>query len=111
MNDTARKHGAIKSQPSQPDTTSPLLTSPSHTARTSHLPKLLGRLDVRVTVVYAVSATLWILLSDTIVGFLFAGNPTETLTISVWKGWGFVLLTSLALFGILSAELRKRTKV
>ncbi|MBX3081279.1 MAG: PAS domain S-box protein [Anaerolineae bacterium] len=31
--------------------------------------------------------------------------------ISIWKGWGFVLVTALALFAILSSELRKRTAV
>ncbi len=73
--------------------------------------QLYKRLDVRISVTYGVVATLWIIFSDTIALRLFGNNyPLEAL-INVSKGLGFVAVTTLALFIVLSRELRKRTRI
>lgn len=73
--------------------------------------QLLKRLDVRISVVYGVIATLWIIFSDTIALRLFGNNhPLEAL-INMSKGLLFVALTTIALFIVLSRELKKRTRI
>lgn len=70
----------------------------------------LKRLDVRVSVTYGVIAMLWILFSDSLMAMLFGRNPSLLATISVIKGQAFVVVTTLALFFVLSIELRKRKR-
>ncbi|HMK43391.1 MAG TPA: PAS domain S-box protein, partial [Dissulfurispiraceae bacterium] len=53
-----------------------------------------------VVLVYAVFASLWILLSDTVVGWLFSDRATMVF-VSTLKGWFFVAITSLLLYGLL----------
>lgn len=53
-----------------------------------------------VVLTYAVFAALWILLSDKAVEWLFA-DPAELALASTLKGWFFVAVTSLLLFGLL----------
>jgi PAS domain S-box-containing protein len=72
---------------------------------------LLNRIDFRVSIVYFITATLWILLSDNALNLVFSGIPALFSAISVLKGWGFVAVTTLALFSILRIELRKRDQV
>jgi PAS domain S-box-containing protein len=51
----------------------------------------------RIAAIYALTGALWILLSDRIVAVLY--HDWETLTrISMYKGWAFILLTSLLLY-------------
>ncbi|MCC7452238.1 MAG: PAS domain S-box protein [Anaerolineae bacterium] len=70
-----------------------------------------ARFDIRVSAVYGGVAALWIVLSDILIGVLFAQGQTTSTLIGVLKGLGFVWITSLALFAILSAEMRKRGRV
>ena len=68
----------------------------------------LERFDVRITIVYGIVATLWIIFSDALLAALATETDHLFTRLSQVKGLGFVAVTSLALFGILSAELRKR---
>lgn len=52
----------------------------------------------KIVLLYAVFAALWILLSDKIVGLIFA-DPAYWIIASTLKGWLFVLVTTLLLFG------------
>jgi PAS domain S-box-containing protein len=72
---------------------------------------LLKRFDVRVSIGYAIVATLWILLSDTAMNLLFSGNPPLLAIVSVLKGWFFAAVTTLALFTLLRVELWKRDQI
>jgi len=50
-----------------------------------------------VVLIYAAVASLWILLSDRLLGWLLP-DPAQMLLASTFKGWLFVLLTSMLLF-------------
>ena len=52
-----------------------------------------------VVLVYAIAASVWILLSDTAVAWLFA-EPASMAVASTLKGWLFVGVTSLLLYGL-----------
>ena len=54
---------------------------------------------LRLVVAYAVFAGLWILLSDKAVAWLFS-DPAEIVFASTLKGWLFVAITSLLLYGL-----------
>lgn len=63
-----------------------------------------GAIALRVVLAYAVFAGLWILLSDEVLGELF--KDTEQLVLaSTIKGWLFVAVTSLLLFGFIRRRL------
>ena len=59
-----------------------------------------GSHALRIVVVYAVFACLWILLSDNAVAWLFT-DPARITLISTIKGWSFVAVTSLLLYGLI----------
>lgn len=69
------------------------------------------RFDVRVTLVYALVALLWIIFSDQLLNFVNAEDDTRLVAMSTFKGVAFVVVTSLALFGVLNYEFRKRNRV
>lgn len=52
------------------------------------------------TLLYAVFAALWILVSDRVVAWLFS-DPAQVALASTLKGWLFVAVTSLLLFALL----------
>lgn len=54
----------------------------------------------RVIAIYAVFASFWILISDNLVSWLFS-DPLVIGRISMVKGWFFVAVTSLLLFGLI----------
>jgi two-component system NtrC family sensor kinase len=66
---------------------------------------------VRVVLLYAVFASLWILLSDRAVAWLFS-DPAQIILVSTIKGWGFVVVTSTLLYALmrrlLAPSLRER---
>ena len=62
---------------------------------------------LRVVLAYAVFASLWILLSDTLVGWLFS-DPARMVLVSTIKGWLFVVVTSLLLYSLIR-RLRDQT--
>lgn len=53
-----------------------------------------------IVLIYAVFAALWILLSDTAVEWLFRA-PAQIVLANTLKGWFFVVVTSLLLYGLL----------
>ena len=55
---------------------------------------------VGVVVAYAAVAALWILLSDQALEALFR-DPAQIVAASMFKGWFFVAVTSLLLYGLL----------
>jgi PAS domain S-box-containing protein len=60
---------------------------------------------LRVVLIYAAFAALWILLSDRLVAALFS-EPTHILLASMLKGWLFVAITSLLLYGLIRGRAR-----
>jgi hypothetical protein len=58
------------------------------------------RTPVRIALAYALTGVVWILCSDRVVSWF--GGELETLTrLQTYKGWGFVAVTALALYGLL----------
>ncbi len=60
-----------------------------------------------ITSAYTLAAGLWILLSDRGVAMLVQ-DPTRVSQLQTWKGWFFVLVTSLLLFEVLKRTLHRR---
>ncbi|MBL8452765.1 MAG: hypothetical protein JNK97_08460, partial [Zoogloea sp.] len=58
-----------------------------------------GRI-LRIVLVYAVFSAAWILFSDKLVAQITA-DPQRIAEISTIKGWAFVAVTSLLLWGLL----------
>ena len=52
---------------------------------------------LKIVLLYATFAALWILLSDKLVGLMFS-DPAHIVIVSTLKGWAFVAVTSLLLF-------------
>lgn len=61
---------------------------------------------LRIVLVYAGFASLWILLSDEAV-LLITTEPHRMVQISQYKGWAFVLITSLLLLWLLTRHWKK----
>ncbi|MCX7098448.1 MAG: PAS domain-containing protein [Methylococcales bacterium] len=55
---------------------------------------------IAVVLTYALFAAFWILLSDKLVQILFS-DPNQIILISMLKGWFFVVITSLLLYGLM----------
>ena len=55
---------------------------------------------LRIVLTYTTVASLWILLSDKAVEWLFS-DPAQFTLASTLKGWLFVAVTSLLLYGLL----------
>ncbi len=62
---------------------------------------------MRITIIYLIVGSLWILLSDNLVQKLFKDSPEAILTISLIKGWFYVLVTALMIFSLTFAALRR----
>jgi len=64
----------------------------------------------RITVIYILVGSIWILFSDSLMFIFF--NDTRTLNqISTYKGWAFVLFTGVLLFLLIKRELQKRNAI
>lgn len=77
-----------------------MLSQTTHRVRLSAL---------RIVGIYAFFAAVWILVSDNIVGWLVSDHATMT-TVQVFKGWLFVLLTSLILYKLIFSDNLKLAK-
>lgn len=64
----------------------------------------------RITVLYVVLGSVWILFSDRLMFFLFTDNHTLNL-VSTYKGWFYVLFTGTLLFSLVKRELKKRNAI
>ncbi|TLM99754.1 GAF domain-containing protein, partial [bacterium] len=58
---------------------------------------------IRISLLYLITSTLWIAYSDRLLGIM-AKDPNEIIKLSTYKGWGFVILTSILLFSVLMRE-------
>lgn len=65
------------------------------------------RLDVRISLMYALFGGLWIYFSDRLV-FQLIPNPSALIQIQTYKGWLFVALSTLIIFLLLRRELYQR---
>jgi len=63
-------------------------------------PRQTSSSSLKIVLIYAFCSCLWILLSDKALGWLIADPATVTL-ISTIKGWVFVAVTSLLLYGLI----------
>lgn len=63
-----------------------------------------GAIALRIVLAYAVFAGLWILVSDEALGWLLR-DPARLVIASTIKGWLFVAVTSLLLFGFIRSRL------
>lgn len=61
------------------------------------MPKI--RPSARVAIIYFILGVLWILISDSIVS-VFVNDKASILTIQMYKGWLFVVLSSLLIFSL-----------
>lgn len=73
--------------------------------------QIIRRFEFRISLSYSIISILWIVFSDSFAAFLFSSNPVLQANVSMFKGIGFVVVTTLALFFVLSYELRKRSRV
>ena len=72
--------------------------------------KVRGKTEVRITIIYLVIGILWITLSDEAI--LMLGQSAEDITrLQNYKGWFFVISTSLLIFFLIRQEIRKRNAV
>lgn len=60
----------------------------------------------RIVGIYALFASLWIVLSDSVVAQLFANDMATVSLVSTAKGWFFVAVTSALLFVLISRLIR-----
>ncbi len=66
------------------------------------------RISVRIAAAYAALSVAWIGGSDALLASAF---PADFPSISIYKGWGFVAITALALYALLEREMKKRDAV
>ena len=64
----------------------------------------------RITLIYVLLGSLWILFSDKLMFILFSDTHTLNL-VSTYKGWSYVLLTGWLLFSLIKRELKKRNAI
>lgn len=66
--------------------------------------------DMKITLWYILIGALWIAFSDKAVNVLFSDHE-KVLTVSLYKGWGFVFCTGLLLYWMLHKDLMRRNKI
>ena len=77
---------------------------PSESPSTSNGIQATRAIALRIVLAYAVFAGLWILVSDEALGWLF-NDPAQLVLASTMKGWLFVGVTSMLLFGFIRHRL------
>lgn len=58
-----------------------------------------GRLALRTALIYAVAGGLWIAFSDWALAAFFKA-PEDVARVSLYKGWGFIAVTAVLLYGL-----------
>ena len=61
-------------------------------------------IPVRIAAIYAVTAGLWILFSDKLLGYLVT-NRAMFMRLSIFKGWAFVIITAAILWWLIRRNL------
>ena len=64
----------------------------------------------RITILYVLLGSFWIVFSDRLMFLFFTDNHTLNL-VSTYKGWFFVLFTGTLLFSLVKRELKKRNAI
>jgi len=59
---------------------------------------------LRIAAIYSLVAGLWIYASDSILGMLFS-DPTTLTKLAMLKGWGFVAVTAIMLYGLVKRDI------
>ncbi|MHC1783346.1 MAG: HD domain-containing phosphohydrolase [Anaerolineaceae bacterium] len=62
------------------------------------------KMVLRIPFLYFIFSAIWIILSDTLVNLLFP-DARNAATVQTYKGWGFVVVTSILLLIVLYREL------
>jgi len=65
---------------------------------------------LRISLLYAVVAGLWILVSDHLLT-RFSLDPRQLIVLETYKGWGFVVITTLLLYFLLNRELQRHKRM
>jgi hypothetical protein len=65
---------------------------------------------LRIASAYALVGALWILLSDQAAGLLFTEQPALTY-VSMFKGWFYVAVTALLVYGMVSRALNRDRQI
>jgi PAS domain S-box-containing protein len=68
------------------------------------------RTALKVTLIYSLISGLWILLSDRLLGLLVTDQELLT-SISIMKGWGFVIVTAALLYWLIDRDMRQQQLV
>jgi len=63
-----------------------------------------GQMSLRIAVMYMLAGSLWILLSDKLLGLLVA-DRAAVMEISMVKGWIFVITTSILVYFLVNSKL------
>ena len=64
----------------------------------------------RITIIYILAGSIWILFSDELMFVFFKDTRTLNL-VSTYKGWGYVLFTGILLYLLIKKELQKRNAI
>ncbi|MBW4438466.1 MAG: PAS domain S-box protein [Pleurocapsa minor GSE-CHR-MK-17-07R] len=72
------------------------------------MPKLLSRFDIRITLLYFLAASAWIIASDTMLNSLLTNSALGADVLNMLKGLGFVAVTTTLLYILLRRERRLR---
>ena len=66
--------------------------------------------ELKITLIYVLIGAAWILFSDNLL-YSITKDPYQINTISIYKGWFYVLITGLLLFLLVKREITKRNKL
>jgi len=72
--------------------------------------RLKGDAGLRIAAIYALVAGLWIIASDSLLGFLFS-DPATLTRLATLKGWGFVAVTAAMLYGLVRRDIVELKRV
>ena len=86
----------------------PTLNSPPHSSAESA--RHSASAAKRIILIYAAFASLWILVSDNVVSWLFR-DPIAINYVSIAKGWLFVAVTALLLYGLIRSMQKQAHKL
>jgi PAS domain-containing protein len=87
------------SAPDSPEATPPATEETiSHPSNTSAVRRNWG--VIQIVALYVILSGLWVIFSDQVV-VLLVPDPATLLTVNTLKGWGFILVTALLLYGLI----------
>jgi len=75
------------------------------------MPFLKKSIALRIALIYFAVGTIWIIASDTFLADRLSDNPPLLITYQTYKGWVFVLLTSVLIYWLISRQVRSQADV